>query len=218
MKLFRTFVFSFFLLYSGGCIPGDHSVTPNIKEGSHYKLIDPAQPMRTNAKIEVVEMFWYGCPHCYRLEPYLQRWLKTKPTNVKFIRIPGVVNNQWALHAKLFYTMKFLRLENQLHQKIFDEIHQNNHPLKTEADIEQFLLKQGVNKADFRHAFDSFAGQYVNIAKSIGQSYGIDGVPAIIINGKYMTSSYMEGVGNNAKLLRVIDAIIAFEQKKLASK
>lgn len=154
-------------------------------EGIEYKRVDPAQPTNTE-KVEVIELFWYGCPHCFNFEPHLEAWLRRKPDNVEFSRIPAVFNDRWALHARAFYTAEALGVLDRLHEPLFDAIHVKNRRLDSEEEIGAVFVENGVEQADFQRTFNSFAvDAKVRRAADLSRRYQIEGVPALIVEGKY---------------------------------
>lgn len=196
---------------------GSNVAFASIDEGIEYKRVTPALPTITKDKIEVVELFWYGCPHCYRFEPYLKRWLATKPDNVVFYRIHAVFNPVWEGHARIFYTAKSLGLidegKDDFHEVIFEEIHKKKNNLRRKKDIQALFMRFGVSKEDFNDTYNSFAvNTKVNRAKSLSKRYQLDGVPTIIINGKYRTDGPM--AGGRKKMIKLMDFLIEKESKK----
>ena len=191
-------------------------VTGNVQaafdEGIEYRAIKPAVPTQSGKKIEVVELFWYGCPHCFRLEPRIKQWKKTKPANVEFIRIPAIFNKRWELHAKAFYTAEVLGVLDKIHTPLFDEIHVKKKHLHKKSDIKAFFIKHGVKAKDFDNTFDSFMVNIrVNRAKDLTKRYGIDGVPSLVVNGKYLTDGPMSS--GHANLMKMLDFLIKKEDK-----
>jgi thiol:disulfide interchange protein DsbA len=181
-------------------------------EGQHYVKVDPPQPTETGNKIEVLEFFWYGCPHCYRLEPYVKRWLKTKPANVEFVRMPGIFSPRWMMHARAYYTAEVLGVVDKLHDPIFEAIHGARNPLDSEEAILQLFKQHGVLEADFKKVFLSFAVETkMQRASEMAMRYDLDGVPAVIVNGKYRTSASL--AGSNAAVFQVVDQLIKMESK-----
>ena len=184
-------------------------------EGIEYRTISPAVETQSGNKIEVVEMFWYGCPHCFRLEPRMKKWLKTKPANVNFIQIPAIFNKSWELHAKAFYTAEVLGVHDKIHSALFDEIHVNKKRLGTKAALKSFFVKHGVKASDFDNTFDSFMMNIkINRARELGKRYGVHGVPALIVNGKYMSDGPM--ASGHANLIKILDHLINLEAKSNA--
>ena len=151
-----------------------------------YEPVTPPQPVQNPDKIEVIEFFWYGCPHCYHFEPELAAWLKSKPANVEFIRQPAVFSDLWAKHAKAFYTAEVLGVEDKLHADFFDAIQNKKQKLVTEDELAKFFVEHGVKEAEFHSAYNSFGvDAKMRQAEGMGKRYGITGVPSLIINGKY---------------------------------
>ncbi len=187
------------------------------KEGVHYQRIEPSVPTSTGDKIEVVELFWYGCPHCYDFDPYIKRWLMRKPANVEFVHIPAVFNKLWELHARAFYTAKALGISAKIHDALFDAMHQGGRKFPTPASLQLFFAEQGVSKEDFYKAFDSFTVKsQVKRAIQLTKRYGIDGVPALIVNGKYRVNS--RNVRSYSEMLKVVDYLVRKEVAAAGSK
>jgi thiol:disulfide interchange protein DsbA len=155
-----------------------------------YEAVTPAQPVQNPDKIEVIEFFWYGCPHCYSLEPSMVAWLKTKPANVEFIRQPAVFSDLWGKHAKAFFTAEALGVSEKVHADFFDAIQNKKQKLTSEDELGKFFAAHGVKDADFRAAYNSFmVDAKMRQAETMGARYGISGVPAIIVNGKYRVTA-----------------------------
>ncbi len=183
----------------------------NYDAGIEYKrLKTPVSTQVGPGKIEVVELFWYGCPHCFRLEPDLKKWLKSKPKNVKFIRIPAIFNKTWELHAKAYYTAEFLGVLDKIHKPFFDAIHLKKQRLNTAAAVKKFFLQHGVSEKDFDGVFNSFGvDTKVRRAKELSRQYGISGVPALVVNGKYLTDGPM--AGGRKGMIEVLNYLIKME-------
>ncbi|GMR08152.1 MAG: thiol:disulfide interchange protein DsbA/DsbL [Gammaproteobacteria bacterium] len=213
MNKFFTLIFMFVVLSPGmlSAAPGE-----GYAEGFEYKLVTPAQPTTGKGMVEVVEMFWYGCPHCFKFEPILNEWLKTKPKNVKFVRVPAIFRPQWELHAQLFYTAEALGIADKLHQQVFDAIHKERINLSDEKSIRTFFVKHGVKAEDFDRTFRSFSVlAKVRRARMLTSRYGINVVPSMIVNGKYMTDARIASLGDTGithqNMLKVVDFLIARE-------
>lgn len=207
-KLFMTLILSVFL---------SNMAFADIDEGIEYKRVSPAQPTITKNKVEVVELFWYGCPHCFHFEPNIKGWLAKKPDNVVFYRIPAVFNSKWALHARAFYAAKSLGLFDngklEFHEAVFNEIHKKKNHLHKKKDFQEIFSRFGISKEDFENAFDSFAvNTKVNRATTLSKRYQLDGVPTLIVNGKYRTDGPMAG-GRNG-MIKVLDFLVKKESKK----
>ncbi len=160
-----------------------------FKAGVDYERVTPPQPVQETGKVEVMEFFWYGCPHCYHFEPDLNAWLKRKPDNVSFIRQPAIFSALWGAHAKAFFTAEALGILNRLHPDFYDAIQNQHEPLEKEEALIKFFARHGVAEADFRKAHKSFAvDAKMRQAEPMGARYGITGTPSVIINGKYRIS------------------------------
>jgi thiol:disulfide interchange protein DsbA len=180
--------------------------------GTHYRRLSPTQPTSSSPEqVEVAEVFWYGCPHCANFDPYLQRWQAGKAPDVNFVRIPAVWNPLVRLHARAFYTAEALGQGAQMHDAFFREIHVNGNSLETEAQLQALFADFGVDAAAFKTAFDSFA-VHTNVqrADELSRRYEISSVPAIVINGKYVSDGGMAG-GYDA-LLELVDELTATER------
>ncbi len=182
----------------------------NLVAAKGYKDLSAVQPTQDASKVEVREFFWYGCPHCYKLEPYMDKWQKNLPENVDFIRQPAVFNAQWGHHAKAYFTAEYLGVVDKVHADFFHAIQVKDKALATEADLAEFFVAHGVSKGDFTAAFNSFnVDSQMRKAKAMGPKYGITGVPAVIVNGKYLVSA--RTAGSNEKMITVINQLIAQE-------
>ncbi|MGA9853726.1 MAG: thiol:disulfide interchange protein DsbA/DsbL [Gammaproteobacteria bacterium] len=166
-----------------------------FQEGVNYVPVSPVQPTTVGpGQIEVIEFFWYGCPHCFGVEPFLEDWLKHKPANVVFKRIPAAWpgGEHMDIDAKAFYTAQALGIGEKIHEPLFNAIHlQNQYNLTSSEDaLQQFFAKYGASKQQFDAAWNSFGVQLkMNQALQTLQRYGIQGVPTFIINGQWMTGA-----------------------------
>lgn len=186
-----------------------------FKEGVNYKRIEQ-QPTSSGDKIEVLEFFWFGCPHCYAFEPHLQAWLKNKPANVEFVRVPASFRPSWTLHARLYYALEILGQEKKLSPEVFDYLHKKRKKLDSIDAILDFVSKHGVDRSEFLDTMNSFAVESrIRKAQQLQKNYAIDGVPAIVINGKYLVSASM--AGNFDKMVKIMDYLIQKESEKAAS-
>jgi len=192
-------------------IPFAHAVP---KEGVQYQVIKNAQPTASEDKIEVLELFWYGCPHCYHLESELDTWLKNKPDDVVFVRVPAILGPSWELYARAFYTAELLGVVDKIHKPLFDRIHKEKKPIRKLQQLKEFFIAQGVSAQDFDDTYKSFAViTKTNRAKQASGLYGISGVPALVVNGKYRTSA--REAGGNREILEVVDFLV--EQERAAA-
>ena len=155
-----------------------------------YTEFKPALPTQTGDKIEVVEVFWYGCPHCYSFEPYIEQWLAEKPDNVEFVRVPGVLNQNWIPHAKAFYTAQKLGIVDDTHRALFDAIHKDRRQIYTEDALQDFFSEHGVDADEFSETYNSREiDTKIRQAYFLARDYKLTGVPSIVINGKYLISA-----------------------------
>ncbi len=184
------------------------------QQGVQYKVLQPAQPTNVApGKVEVVEVFWYACGHCYLLEPKLEAWdRKGRPADAQLVRVPATWNNTLKTHARVFYTMELLGRPD-LHAEIWREINVKHNRLDTPAAIETFFTSHGVSKTDFQKAFAGFAvDTKVMKAEDLNRRYKITGTPTVVVNGKYVTDVSMAG-GEN-ELFQVVNALVAKERPK----
>jgi thiol:disulfide interchange protein DsbA len=186
-------------------------VHADFDEGIDYKLIANAQPTASPDKIEVLELFWYACPHCYHLEPQLDAWLERKPDDVAFVRMPAVLGPDWELLARAYYTMELLGVEEQVHRPLFERIHKQRKPIRSVDDVKAVFVEHGVPEQDFDRTFQSFAViTKTSRARQARALYGITGVPVLVVNGKYLTSAQM--AGGNKEMLQVVDFLVERER------
>jgi len=188
--------------------------------GTNYDVLVPAQPTSVSpGKVEVMEVFWLACPHCYALEPHIKSWLKTKPAYVEFVRVPVIWQPIHRSHARLFYTLLALGRQD-LVAKAFDTIHQDienrQPPLFGSSDEESFRLQQqfavqnGVSADDFAKAYNSFTvATDIQRAEEITQRFHVEGVPLLAVNGKYTTD--VAKAGGEAKLMQLVTDLAASE-------
>ena len=183
-----------------------------FSEGIEYKKIDQ-QRTESGDKIEVLEFFWYGCPHCYHFEPSINRWKITKPENVVFTRVPAIFRPDWKVQARAYYALSNMGVIEKMHGRIFDEIHKHKKPLNTREGIADFVAANGVDRDKFIEEYNSFTvdGQ-VRKALKKQKAYNISGVPTVAVNGKYMTNGTM--AGDYPTLIKVIDYLVEKESEK----
>ncbi len=188
-----------------------------FEEGTHYTRFVPSQPtMGGPDKVEVAEFFWFGCPHCFDLEPFMTRWQQDIPAGVRVVRVPVAWNRAAALHAKMYYTAEALvnsgviKDADEWRTAAFEEFHQRGNRLLSESAMKRLFARFGVSDADFEGAWNSFdVDRKLRLAQDLSTRYTIDSVPAIVVNGKYKTGAGL--AGGNAALFDVIDELIARE-------
>ena len=181
--------------------------------GKDYKVLTTPGQVEKACLIEVREFFWYGCPHCFRLDPLIETWRKTKPQDVNFVRTPAALNPVWEGSARGYYAVEMLGLVEKTHVPLFDAIHERQAPICDEAKLAVFYQNYGVDAAKFHGLFNSFAitGK-VSQAKALAQKYQLEGVPAVVVNGKYVVS------GENQKVIDVTNFLIAKERGAVKKK
>jgi thiol:disulfide interchange protein DsbA len=165
-------------------------LAPPLATAQRYVELKPPQPTEAGGKIEVVEFFWYGCIHCYNLEPALEGWLKKLPPDAQFRRVPAVFNPRWEHDARIFYAFEALGLLDKLHRPFFDAIHQDRLRTDDPRALAQWLQKQGVDAQKFTDVMKSFSvHSKTQRAKLMTAGYKIDGTPAIAVDGRYTVSA-----------------------------
>ena len=190
------------------------------KSGVNYKPVVPAQTTSAEpGQVEVLEVFWLGCAHCYALEPYLSTWKKSKPDYVKFVAVPVMWGPAHRSHGRFYYTLEALGKADTLVPKVFDEIHKRGNYLVSNDEAQsqkmqlQWAKANGISEADFTREYNGFAvNTKLQRAEEITRRYEIDGVPRIIINGKYETDVGM--AGGQKQLLELINDLSAVEKNR----
>jgi thiol:disulfide interchange protein DsbA len=198
------------------------------QEGVNYTRVVPAQPTAVPAgQVEVLEFFWYACPHCYALEPTVAAWLKSKPAYISFTRVPVMWNEGHRSLARLFYTLDSMGKLNDVHGEVFKEIQVNGDPLigpdpnntAAAASVQlAFIRKLGISDADFQREYHGFNVETaMQRADELGQRYRVTGVPTFAVNGKYVTdvgmASLPEKTPNSDRLISLINNLAAQEHK-----
>jgi thiol:disulfide interchange protein DsbA len=192
--------------------PAEATETPAAAEEltGGYETLDTPQPTQNPDKVEVIEFFWYGCPHCYDFEPILESWVKKLPANVDFIRQPAAFSDLWAKHAKAFYVAQALGVLDQVHADLFDALQNKHQKLETEDQLAAFFTAHGVKEADFHEAYSSFlVDTKVRQAAVTPARYGVTGVPVLIVNGKYKVDG--KSAGSHEKMIEVVNQLIKKE-------
>lgn len=185
--------------------------------GTHFTRLVPTQPTIGGAdKIEVAEIFWYGCAHCFDFEPYINRWAEKLPANVRFVRIPAMWNALVKLHGQLYFTEEVLVKNGKIadpagfRTAVFLEYHRRGNRLASVEAIQAVFERFGVNQEDFKNSWSSFeVAQKMRVAEDLARRWNVASVPAIVVNGKYLTGAGQ--TGSYPKLLDVMDELIARE-------
>jgi thiol:disulfide interchange protein DsbA len=194
---------------------GDAAAAPTTARfqlGAHYNRLSPTQPTSSNPdQVEVAEVFWYGCPHCFAFDPLLEQWRAQQPSYVNFVRVPAVWNPLLQLHARAFYTAEELGKGAEIHGEFFREIHERGNGLDSEAKLQELFGRFNVDAAAFKTAFDSFAVQTkLQRADELNRRYQIGSVPTLVVNGKYTTDGPQ--IGSYEELLSLVDELTAAER------
>ena len=202
MKILKIFPFTLLLMFSNIGYSTDTS----------QKYIQISNQKQTESdKIVIYEFFWYGCPHCYNLEPTMDRIEANLEKDTILIKIPVALRDTWEVHAKAYYALQQMKLDDNLHKKIFTEIHINTNRLDTKEKLTQFIKEEGYNSKRFSEIFDSFGTDLrVKKASRLANQYQITSVPTLIINGKYKTSGSL--VSSYEELYDVVKLLINKER------
>ena len=177
-----------------------------------YEVLQPPQSTETGDRIEVVDVFWYGCPHCYTFLPFMEAYDKVKPEYVEVRRLPAIFRESWLAHARAYYTSERLGVTDRTHRPLFEEIHENRNPTDHREALIAFFERQGVDRMEFEKIYDSFAVESL-VRKSIlmQQRYGIRGTPSVIVNGKYRVTGGLAGSYDN--VIAVVAALVERERE-----
>lgn len=193
------------------------SAQAQLKPGADYSELKAAQPVEAKGKIEVVEFFWYRCPHCYTLEPILEPWAKKLPADVQFRRVPAVLSEGWAVDAGMYYTFEALGVLDKVHKPFFDAIHKDRLDIRNETAMTEWLKKHGIDRKKFDETYKSFGVQAkVKRAAQLSAAYQLEGVPLLAVHGKYTISA--EQGGSQAGMLATTEQIVDMVRKTPAKK
>ena len=203
------------------CLVSAHAAQPVL--GKDYTLVRPPQPTDSGAKVEVLEFFYYGCPHCNNLQPSLEAWLKRKPANVEFRRMPAVFQDAWVPLTKAYYAIEAMGLVDKLHQDMFATLHKKNVRLQNADLIFDWAASKGIDRKKFADTYNSF-GVNGRTQRSIEltRKYDIPGTPAIAIDGKYLTAPSLTLKADRTidyeRFFQVVDALIEEARKARGGK
>ena len=181
--------------------------------GGKFSELKPTQPVSVEGnKIEVIEFFWYGCPHCYNLEPFIETWLKKLPPDVQFRRVPAVFNPRWEHDAEIYYTFEALGVLDKVHKPFFDAIHRDALRTDSPEALAQWLQKHGIDPKKFNETMKSFTVKSrTGRAKQMSVAYAIDGTPAMAVQGKYTVSA--EQGGSREGMLQTVSYLVDVVRK-----
>lgn len=204
----------FFASFSALAADGhNHQEAPIADMSKAYKLLENPQAVPANGKVHVEELFWYGCGHCFTLEEHVASWASKLPNDVEFSRVPAMFGKSWVIHAQLYYMSEVLGITEQSHGDIFKAIHINGKRLQRKSEQKEFFAAYGVSEEDFDKAYSSFTvkSRLKQGDKRI-RAYRVNGVPAVVVNGKYLIDASSAGGQHN--IFKVVDYLIAQERKK----
>jgi len=185
-----------------------------FKEGKDYKRLDkPVAPDAPAGKVDVIEFFWYSCPHCNAFEPTLDAWIKAAPKELSIRRVPVAFNASFIPQQKLYYTLEGMGKLEELHAKVFRAVHVEKQKLAKDDEIFAWIAKQqGVDAAKFKEIYASFTvSNQVRRASQLQDAYGVEGVPSMGVAGKYYTDGTMAGSMQN--VLQVVESLAATSKK-----
>ncbi|SEK33720.1 thiol:disulfide interchange protein DsbA/DsbL [Nitrosovibrio tenuis] len=202
------------LIFAGISFMTVSAARAELVEGRDYTVLSHPQPTHSDNNIEVIEFFWYGCPHCFQLHPHIKAWLKRMPKDVSFRYVPAIFRPNWIPGAKIFYALEVLGARDRLHDKVYDAIHLDKIDLNKEDVLFDWVAKQGIDRQKFIDAYNSFSVQNQDVPRStnMSKSYGLTGVPAVVVDGKYMTSGRMGGTPQDT--IKIMDELIEKARKE----
>jgi thiol:disulfide interchange protein DsbA len=183
------------------------------QDGAGFDTLPQPQATEVAGKVEVIEFFSYGCPHCHDLDPLLDAWAKKLPKDVNFIRVPITFNRpQWEVLARLYYTLEAMGQLDQLHAAVFKALHEEREPIYKEDVLADWAAGKGLDRQKFMDTYKSFGVQSrMRRATQIAAAYRVNGVPLMAVGGKYLTSA--SKAGSFAKMLSVVDQLMATVRK-----
>lgn len=194
-----------------------------LAPGKDYRVINPPQPTESGKKIEVIEFFYYGCPHCNNLQTPLRVWLKQKPADVEFRRVPAIFSDAWMPLTRAYYALDALGAVDKLHHDVFAAIHEQNIRLSDTKVLFDWMAKHGIDRQKFVDTYNSFGVQSrAQRSIELTQRYDIPGTPALTVDGKYLLSPSMalkpDKSADHERFFRVLDQVIAMARKERAGK
>ncbi len=200
MKYLSAIILSVLLL-------GGSALAKSFQEGVQYVPIQPQPAMASGDEVEVIEFFWYGCPHCSEFEPVVKAWAARQPEQVRFMQMPVFFGGAADMHAQVYYALESIGELERLHKPLFDAIHVAKRKLRSRAEVDEFLRENGVDMDKFGAAMGSFAvAAKANRARALMRRYGIRSVPAIVIDGRYRSGT---GFSSYQEITEVVDHVVA---------
>ena len=184
------------------------TMAANFVAGKDYSVVANPGKVDVPGKIEVREFFWYGCGHCFTLEPYMQAWLRKLPKDVNFVRTPAAMNPVWEMNARGYYVSEALGVRKKTHLPLFHAIHDKGQQIFDQQSQAKFFVKYGVPEAKFNSMFNSFAiTSKISQAKQLARQYQLTGVPAVVVNGKYIVQ------GDSQRVIQVVNYLVDKERQ-----
>ena len=190
---------------------------PEFQEGTHYHEIFPAVDTGVPSDdVEVLEIFWYGCPHCYEFERHLKSWQQDKPANVTFVRMPAALNRNWLAHARAYYALEKMGVLDRIHPLFFAAIHVQGRRLRDVESMLRFLSQHDVDADEFRKAYGSpYVEERVRRSDQLVRQYGVNSVPTVIVHGKYRATA--SDAGGHERLIQLINWLAQREANTIAT-
>jgi len=184
------------------------TVRADLVEGKEYSRMKVPHAVESGKKIEVIEFFSYGCPHCNDLEPYLQTWVKTIPPDVQFRRVPVMFQDRWKPLAKVYYTLEAMGEDMRLSPEVFKAVHVTGTPLYQDKAFFDWAASKGLDRAKVVETYNSFGvDSKLKRAMVVAQEYNVQAVPTVVVDGKFVTLS--DRIGGHAAMPAAIDALVA---------
>ena len=202
---------------AGGSDKVEHDSAVEFQEGMHYHEIWPAVAINAEpGTVEILELFWYGCPHCYEFEKYLEGWKQDKPANIAFVSMPVALNRSWLSHARAYYALEKTGELERIHPLFFDAIHLQGRRLRDMESMMRFLSQHGVDVDEFKKAYNSpYVEAKVKHSGQLARQYGANSVPTVIIHGKYRTTA--SDAGGYERLLQLVNWLAKREAGLMAT-
>jgi len=205
------------LLLAAGCLAGPAQAQEvRARQNIEYRLITP-QAVETGERIEVIDFFWYGCPYCNELQPALEEWAKRKPADVVLRRVPAILRDNWAPHARIYYTLELLGEVDRLHQQVYHGYHVEELHMSRPDVMEQWAARNGIDRRKWLDAyFSPEVDARVARAHQLTRRYEVQGTPSVVVDGRYLTSSSM--TPSVRGVMPVVDDLIRLARQQRASK
>jgi thiol:disulfide interchange protein DsbA len=190
---------------------------PRARQNIEYRLIEPPQPVETGDRIEVIDFFWYGCPHCNNLQPFLEEWIKRKPADVVVRRMPTILKDAWAAHARIFYALELLNEVERLHQRVYHSYHVEELHMSKPDVVEQWAVKNGLDKRRWVDAYFSpeVDGKIARAVRAM-KLYQVEGTPSLAVDGRYITLGSM--APSIKGMVVVLDDLVRIARQRRAAK